>query len=235
MLLGAPFVLGAPWLVGDPWLVGGPRQLGDTPPQAQLSSPAFPGASWPGLRRGGRPRAPQTSPGAGGGRLQPPASGTRGRSGGGWRAGVRSSLHVLSSERRTEPPPRCAMQRGRALGAWVLLASLAVASWGVQGKSPGISLCPQAAAVPCPTAEMGVVPRRPMRDVENPGVVRPRGPVLMVRLGLILHAAAGPQWCPLGTRHHPWKLPPILLTLRRWEGGWEADPHGLLGLPVVAA
>lgn len=40
------------------------------------------------------------------------------------------------------------MRRGRALGAWVLLASLAVASWGVQGKSPGISLCPQAAAVP---------------------------------------------------------------------------------------
>ncbi|XP_075377479.1 T-cell surface glycoprotein CD3 gamma chain-like [Mycteria americana] len=47
---------------------------------------------------------------------------------------ARSSLHVPSSERRKEPPPLCAMRRGRALGAWALLTSLAAASWGVQGQ-----------------------------------------------------------------------------------------------------
>lgn len=56
-------------------------------------------------------------------------------------------FHVLSSEQGKEPPPLGAMRRGTALGAWVLLASLAGASWGVRGKSQGVGPCPQAAAV----------------------------------------------------------------------------------------
>jgi len=198
---------GDPRLKGKTWLpelrccrgsvaAAGPRLLGDLPPQAPLSSPAFPWAL--GLGWGGGPWAAQAPPAAGGGRIQPPASGPWRRSRGGRGVVVRSFPRILSPARRAEPRPLAAMRRGRAPGAWALLASLAVASWAVRGESPGIALCRRAAAVLSPVAETGTVARG------DPRRGAPKGPRADREPGARPVRCSGPAAVAAGLS--PWSL-----------------------------
>lgn len=139
---------------------------------------------------------------------------------------ARSSLHILSSELVKEPPLLCAMWRGKALVTWAFLTSLATSSWGIQGKSPGVSRCPQAAAVLCPAAETGCTVQADMvRGDPQRGVLHLRDPAQMVRRGARPARCSGSAVVPVG--HSLWSLETA--TRIAYATGISAAVAGWLG------
>lgn len=89
-------------------------------------------------------RASHPSPAAGGGRISPRHP-VPDAVPGGWCLVVSSSPSPRPARERGQSQHRRAMARGKVLSAWALLASLAVASWGVRGESAGVGSCREGA------------------------------------------------------------------------------------------
>uniref|UniRef100_A0A8C4UW96 CD3 gamma/delta subunit Ig-like domain-containing protein n=1 Tax=Falco tinnunculus TaxID=100819 RepID=A0A8C4UW96_FALTI len=163
---GAPMGAGALWLwgacgcwvsVGAGVLWGSPAAAGSVSAGGSLaaeepttSSPAvFPCPSV-GVVAGARRQAQGASDtlGCWGGRLQPrhPAPGAPG-----------GEERAPSSPWAGCPATTCAMRRGRTLGAWVLVASLAVVSWGVRGQKVKVKEASGKVFLHCETSSRGPI------------------------------------------------------------------------------
>lgn len=134
---------------GRSWIPGNPRLLealgcrgslaaGGAEPQPLCALTRMSGCF--GVRR----QVPHPSPAAGGGSISPRHP-VPDAARGGWCLVVSSSPHVPAAP-RGQSQHRRAMAGGKGLSAWALLASLAVASWGVRGESAGVG----SAAGHCP-------------------------------------------------------------------------------------
>ncbi|PKU37583.1 t-cell surface glycoprotein cd3 delta chain [Limosa lapponica baueri] len=133
---------------------------------------------------------------------------------------ARSSLRVLSPEQEKELPPLCAMRRGRALGAWVLLASLAVASWGVQGQQIIVKEASGKVFLHCVTNEVGVTWWRDGITVGN---------TTQLDLGTIYDDPRGTYICETSTKASL----PLQVHYRMCQNCIEVDAPTISGIVVA--
>ncbi|XP_074018461.1 T-cell surface glycoprotein CD3 gamma chain-like [Numenius arquata] len=113
------------------------------------------------------------------------------------------------------------MRRGRALGAWVLLASLAVASWGVRGQRIIVKEVSGNVFLQCVTDSQGeVIWQRDGNSVGN---------TTQLDLGRIYDDPRGSYMCRAGRKASP----PLQVHYRMCQNCIEVDAPTISGIVVA--